>query len=72
MLDISDIYSSLLTLPLDNPSVRVIEGHWEVANDKSIDKVNHTQQNNCLKNAVERALESGDITCHKDEILNHL
>jgi hypothetical protein len=72
MLDISDIYSSLLNLPLSQSDIRIIDGHWEMANDKSIEKVNRTQQNNKLKDAVEKALEKGDIACDRDKILDYL
>jgi len=65
MLDISDIYSSLLNLPLSQSSIRVIDGHWEVASDKSI-------KNNKLKDAVEKALKEGNVACDRDKILDYL
>jgi hypothetical protein len=34
MLDVSDIYSSLLNSSVDRSGVRVIDGHWEVAAKK--------------------------------------
>ena len=72
MLDISDIYSSLLNLPLSQSDSRIINGHWEVANDKSIEKVNRIFKNNKLKDVVEKALEEGDIACDRDKILDYL
>ena len=65
MLDISDIYSSLLNLPLSQSSIRIIDGHWEVVNDKSI-------KNNKLKDVVEKALKEGDVACDRDKILDYL
>jgi hypothetical protein len=72
MLDISDIYSSLLNLPLSQSDIRIIDGHWEVAKDKSIEKVNCTQPNNRLKDIVEKALKEGEIACDRDKILDYL
>jgi hypothetical protein len=34
MLDVSEIYSSLLNSSVDRDGVRVIDGHWEVATSK--------------------------------------
>jgi hypothetical protein len=72
MLDISDIYSSLLNLPLSQSDIRIIDGHWEVANDKSIEKANCAFKNNKLKDAVEKALKEGDVACDRDKILDYL
>jgi hypothetical protein len=59
-------------LPLSQSDIRIIDGHWEVANDKSIEKVNRTHKNNKLKDAVEKALEEGEIACDRDKILDYL
>ena len=52
-------------MSLSQSSIRIIDGHWEVANDKSI-------KNNKLKDAVEKALKEGDVACDRDKILDYL
>jgi len=44
MLDVSDIYSSLLNSSTDSDGVRVIDGHWEVAaKDKEVNAVKNNK-----------------------------
>ena len=75
MLDISEIYSLIKSKNINDFQAQVIEGSFQNLNTKPVlnvpDKI--TENDNLKgKKWAQKALEEGDITCNKDEILNYL
>ena len=73
MLDISEIYSLIKSISSDDFKVRVIEGQYQNMNlELNKTPVISKKDNLIGKKLAQKALEEGDITCNKDEILNYL